>query len=34
MKTDYPRLRNKKENNKRKTGASPLVEREEHSNEE
>ena len=33
-KKDCPRLKNKKENNKRKTGASHMVEREEHSDDE
>ena len=33
-KNDYPRLKNKKENNKKETGASHMVEREEHSDNE
>ena len=33
-KKDCPRLKNKKENNKRKIGASHMVEREEHSDNE
>ena len=32
-KTGCPGIRNEKENNDRKTGASHMVEREEHSNE-